>query len=88
MLWEMEKLLVMSSFSFSHTDFKRLVLQTHENQGLFGKELNQKMCLFQIKKKKKNWKKKKDQECSQGFVEEYKNAYIYDSLSQCCLKPF
>ena len=27
----------MSNFSFSHSVFKRLVLQTHRNQGLFGK---------------------------------------------------
>ena len=27
----------MSNFSFSHRVFKRLVLQTPENQGLFGK---------------------------------------------------
>ena len=29
----------MSNFSFSHSVFKRLVMQTHKNQGLFGKEL-------------------------------------------------
>ena len=40
MLWEKEKLLVKSNFSFSHNIFKRLVLQTHKNQGLFGKGLN------------------------------------------------
>ena len=38
-LWEKEKLLVMNNFSFSHSVFKRLVLQTGENQGLFGKGL-------------------------------------------------
>ena len=38
-LWEMEKLLVMSNFSFSHSVFKRLGLQTCKHQGLFGKEL-------------------------------------------------
>ena len=27
-------------FSFSHSVFKRLVLQTRENQGLFGKGIN------------------------------------------------
>ena len=36
-LWEKEKLLVMHNFSFSHSLSKRLVLQTRENQGLFGK---------------------------------------------------
>ena len=41
---EMEKLLVMSYFSFSHSAFKRLVLQTHKNHGLFGKGL---ICFFQ-----------------------------------------
>ena len=34
-----KKLLVMSNFSFSHIVFKRLILQTPENQGLFGKGL-------------------------------------------------
>ena len=32
-------LLVTSNFSFSHIVFKRLVLQTCKNQGLFGKGL-------------------------------------------------
>ena len=38
-LWEKDKLLVTSNFSFSHCVFKRLVLQTRKNQGLFGKGL-------------------------------------------------
>ena len=38
-LWEKEKLLIMSNFSFSHSVFKRLLWQTHKNQGLFGKGL-------------------------------------------------
>ena len=37
--WEKEKLLVTSNFSFSPSVFKRLVLQTRKNQGLFGKGL-------------------------------------------------
>ena len=32
-------MLVTSNFSFSHSVFKRLVLQTHKNKGLFGKGL-------------------------------------------------
>ena len=36
---EKEKLLVTSNFSFSHSVFKRLVLQTRKNKGLFGKQL-------------------------------------------------
>ena len=39
-LWEKEKLLFMSNFSFTHSVFQRLLLQTHIstcNQGLFGK---------------------------------------------------
>ena len=39
-LWEKEKLLVTSNFSFSHSIFKRLVLQTCKNKGLFGKGLS------------------------------------------------
>ena len=31
-----------SNFSYSHNVFKRLVLQTHKIQGLFGHELNNK----------------------------------------------
>ena len=38
-LWEKEKLVVTSNFSFSHSVFKRHVLQTRKNQGLFGKGL-------------------------------------------------
>ena len=38
-LWEKEKLLITSNFPFSHNDFKRLVLQTRKNKGLFAKEL-------------------------------------------------
>ena len=38
-LWEKEKLLVMSNFSFSHSVFSRPVLHTRKNQGLFGKGL-------------------------------------------------
>ena len=40
-LWEKEKLLVTSNFSFSHSVFKRLVQQTRKNQGLFGKGLKE-----------------------------------------------
>ena len=36
-LWEKKKLLVTSNFSFSHSVFKRPVLQTGKNQGLFEK---------------------------------------------------
>ena len=36
-LWEKEKLLLTSNFSFSLSVFKGLLLQTHKNQGLFGK---------------------------------------------------
>ena len=38
-LWEKEKLLVTSNFSFSHSVFKRLLLQTRKDQGLFWKGL-------------------------------------------------
>ena len=40
-LREKEKLLVMSNFSFSHSGFKRHVLQIRKNQGLFGKGIVQ-----------------------------------------------
>ena len=34
-MWEKEKLLIMSNFSFSHSVSKRLLLQTCENKSLF-----------------------------------------------------
>ena len=37
--WEKDKLLVTINFSFSHSVFKRLILQTRINQGLFRKGL-------------------------------------------------
>ena len=39
-LLEKEKLLITSYFSFSHSVFKRLLLQSRKNKGLFGKGLN------------------------------------------------
>ena len=45
-LWEQEKLLVTSNFSFSHSVFERLVLQTRKNQGLFGKGLKMLTIVF------------------------------------------
>ena len=41
-LWDKEKLLIMSNFSFCHCVFERRVLQTRKNQGLFGKGLTEK----------------------------------------------
>ena len=41
---EISLLLVMSNFSFSHSVFKRLLLQTLKNQGLFGKGLKLLIC--------------------------------------------
>ena len=51
--WKWQKVLQMhwkhGNFSFSHNVFKRLVLQTHENQGLFGKGLKESLnCIFVI----------------------------------------
>ena len=43
-MWEKEKLFNTSNFSFSHSVFKRLVLQTRKNQGLFGKGLKECRC--------------------------------------------
>ena len=39
MLWKKEKLLVTSITPFSHSVFKRLVLQTRKTKALFGKRL-------------------------------------------------
>ena len=43
---EKEKLLVTSNISFSHSVFKRHVLQTRKNQGLLGKGLRKKVSQF------------------------------------------
>ena len=45
-LWKKEKLLVMSNFSSSRIVFKRLVLQTRKNLGLFGKRLSEQRLNF------------------------------------------
>ena len=47
-MWEQEKLLVTSNFSFSHSVFKRLVLQTRKNKGLFRKGLTTKPWPFNL----------------------------------------
>ena len=47
--WEKEKLLVTSNFSFSHSVFKRLVLQTRKYQGLFGKGLTLLLIMIKFK---------------------------------------
>ena len=47
-LWEKGKLLVSSNFSFSHNVFKRLILQTRKNQGLFGKRLKNPTCTHKL----------------------------------------
>ena len=47
-LREKEKLLVTSNFSFSHSVFIRLVLQTRKNQGLFGKGLSKSVIILYI----------------------------------------
>ena len=41
-------MLVTSNFSFSYSVFKRLVLQTHKNQGLFGKGLKDSNNFFLV----------------------------------------
>ena len=43
-----EKLLIMSNLSFSISVFKRLVQQTHKNQGMFGKGLTSHLPMMSI----------------------------------------
>ena len=43
-LWEKEKLLFRSNFSFSHSVFKRPLLQARKNQDLFWKGLSEYKC--------------------------------------------
>ena len=59
-LWEKEKLLITSNFSFSHSVLKRLVLQTHKNQGLFGIGLktNEQHC----------WVNSVESNCTRNFL--------------------
>ena len=42
-LWENGELLLTRNFSFSHIALKKLVLQTRENQGVFGEGLSRKI---------------------------------------------
>ena len=60
-LWENEKLLVKSKSSFSHCTFKRVILRTGKNEGLFGNGLK-------CKNKGSGWEwqtKKCQQKCNQ-----------------------
>ena len=45
-LCQKEKLLVTSNIYFSHSVFKRCLMQTRKNQGLFGKELKSRVYLL------------------------------------------
>ena len=56
-LWEKEKLLITSNFSFSHSVLKRLVLQTCKNLGLFGKGLTTQSQLLANRSKDKGFLK-------------------------------
>ena len=48
-LWKMEKLIITSNFSFSHSVFKRLVLQSHKNISLlFWERANHYLLLYQF----------------------------------------
>ena len=42
-MWEKEKMLVVSNFSFFHSVFKILILQACKTQGLFGKGLTSRL---------------------------------------------
>ena len=46
--WEKEKLLVKSNFSFSHSDFKRLVSQGRQKVSLCGNGLKDMLTDFQF----------------------------------------
>ena len=53
-LWEKEKLLVMSNFSFSHSVCKRLLLQRRKIEDMFGKGLNQQISSIYGSKERKD----------------------------------
>ena len=55
LMWEKEKLFVTSNFSFSHSVFKRLVLQTLRNKGLFGKGLGKKSTKLELRAQVEPW---------------------------------
>ena len=45
-LWEKEKFLIMSNFSFSNSVFQTLVQQTHENKGMCVKGFSKSMYIL------------------------------------------
>ena len=47
-MWEKEKLLIMSNFSFSHDVFQRLVLQICNSKGFVWERVNMSLCLLVI----------------------------------------
>ena len=79
-LWEKEKLLVTSKLCFSQSVFKRLVLQTRKNQGLFGKVLRSQAdvwgeiwCWFQELESREN---EICISCKKFLYQSMKNKYI------------
>ena len=50
--WEKEKLLITSNFSFSHSVYKRLVLQTCKSKGLYGNGLKTQRGILKWAKQK------------------------------------
>ena len=69
----------MSNFSFSHSVFKRLILQTRKNQGLFGKGLTQQIVYPVIMVNKISGNDKYVQLLENGF----KDFQIFN-ISDCC----
>ena len=77
-LLEKEKLLVMSNFSYSHSVFKRLVLQTRKNQGLFGKGLTLYHTIMTLQKKAfENIVGKGEKACNQHFLLSHNVIYSF-----------
>ena len=63
-LWEKEKLLIRSNFSFSHSVFKRLILQTRINQGFLVKGLTLYHIIptFNVPQGRRLWKTMREKE--------------------------
>ena len=79
-MWEKEKLLVMSSFSFSHIVFIRLALQTRKNKSLFGKGLNLAKMMDVVFDRLENILEKEKTSYQKSFFHKVINSLLNDNF--------
>ena len=75
-LWEKEKLLVTSNFSFSYCVFKGHAMQTGKNQGLFGRGLRESFDPNQKIRQRRTHISVLDVNCLIGMLDEFSSLLL------------